>query len=55
VTAGDDREVVMRRTFCRCGEAVLVVVSALAVADLVRPLFSAADHVEQNKVSGRQQ
>lgn len=52
VTAGDGREVVMRRTFCWCGEAVLVVVSALAVADLVRPLFSSADHVEQNKVSG---
>jgi hypothetical protein len=46
VTAGDGREVVLRRTFRRCGEAVLVVVSALAVADLARPLFSAADHVE---------
>lgn len=49
VTAGDDREVVVRRTFWWCGEAVLVVVSALAVADLVRPLFSSADHVDQNK------
>ena len=46
VMAGDGRDVVIRRTVCWCGEVVLVVVSALAVADLARPFFSSANHME---------